>query len=131
MRMVYSETLTDHFESPRKVGRLNDSARDVGTGIAGTQETGGVVRLQIQVGEDARVGDTRFQAYGPPALIAAASWLAESLLGQTLQDAQAMGHQQITKALDIPPARLHFAMVAEDAIRAAIQDYMDKQKVYA
>lgn len=131
MRMVYSETLLDHFHSPRKVGRLNETARDVGTGVAGTRETGGVLKLQIRIHEDGRVNDARFQAYGPPALIAAGSWLAEALPGRTLQDAEAMGYQQITKALDIPPARLHFAMVAEDAIRAAIQDYKDKQKVYA
>ena len=131
MRMVYSETLIDHFERPRHVGQLDDAASDVGTGVAGTRETGGVLRLQLRVDEAGRIADTRFKAYGPPALIAAGSWLADMLRGQDLAQAAAIQHQPVAAALALPPARLHFAMLAEDALRAAIQDYKDKQKVYA
>ncbi|NLC37006.1 MAG: Fe-S cluster assembly scaffold IscU, partial [Alcaligenaceae bacterium] len=125
--MVYSELLTDHFERPRHAGRLDSDAGNVGTGIAGTRETGGVLRMQISV-TDSFITDTRFQAYGPPALIAAGSWLAEKLVGASLEQAQALTHQPIAEALALPTARLHFALLAEDAIRAAIQDYKDKQK---
>lgn len=131
MRMVYSETLTDHFERPRHVGRFDDDAADIGTGSAGTRETGGVLQVQIRVNEDGRVIDTRFKAFGPPALIAAGSWLAESLVGGSLAQAQALAHPAIVTALNLPPVRLHCALLAEDAIHAAIQDYKDKQKVYA
>lgn len=130
MRMVYSELLTDHFEQPRHVGRFEADAADVGTGVAGTRETGGVLRLQIRV-TNSLISDTRFQAYGPPALIAAGSWLAEGLVGTSLDQAQALTYQPIAETLALPTARLHFALLAEDAIRAAIQDYKDKQKVYA
>lgn len=131
MRMVYSETLIDHFERPRHVGRLDGEARDVGTGVAGTRETGGVLRLQLRVDENGQVTDTRFQAFGPPALIAAGSWLAERLQGENLAQVETLSHQPVATALGLPSARLHFAMLAEDAVRAAIQDYKDKQKVYA
>lgn len=130
MRMVYSETLIDHFEQPRHVGCFEDTAPDVGTGSVGTPETGGVLQLQIQV-RNGLVVDTRFKAYGPPALIAAGSWLAESLAGGSLEQATALGHSAIVAALELPPVRLHCALLAEDAIRAAIQDYKDKQEVYA
>lgn len=129
MRMVYSEALINHFEQPRNAGRFEDAAPDVGTGLAGTQETGGVLQLQIQV-RNGLVADTRFKAYGPPALIAAGSWLAESLVGIGLEEAAALGHPAIVAALNLPPVRLHCALLAEDAIRAAIQDYKDKQEVY-
>lgn len=131
MRMVYSETLLDHFERPRHVGRLDGDASDMGTGAAGTRETGGVLRVQIRVDEDGLIIDTRFKAYGPPALIAAGSWLAENLRGAELARAEALTHQPIVEALALPPPRVYCALLAEDAIRAAIQDYKDKQKVYA
>ena len=130
MRMVYSETLVDHFEQPRHVGRLDSDAGNIGTGLAGTRDTGGILRLQIQVEADSSICQVRFQAFGPPALIAAGSWLSERLHGATLEQAQALGHRDIAEALALPSSRLHFALLAEDAIRAAITDYKDKQKVY-
>lgn len=130
MRMVYSETLLDHFERPRHVGCLNSDAANVGTGFAGTRETGGILRLQIQVDGDDVINQVRFQALGPPALIAAGSWLSEAVHGVTLTQAQRLSHRDIAEALAISSARLHFALLAEDAIRAAITDYKDQQKVY-
>lgn len=131
MRMVYSEALISHFEQPRHVGLLDEDATDVGTGWAGTLETGGVLRLQIRVGEDGLVADTRFKAYGPPALIAAGSWLSETLLGASLERAESINHQAIAAALALPPARLHCALLAQDAAGAAIRQYKDKQREYA
>lgn len=131
MRMVYSETLMDHFQQPRCVGRLDSASMCVGTGLAGSKETGGVLRMQIRVDQQGIIADARFQAYGPPALIAAGSWLAERLQGSALSGAESLGHQVIAEALALPSARRHFSFLAEDAVRAAIQDYKDKQKVYA
>lgn len=131
MRMVYSEALMDHFERPRQAGRLDDRARDVGTGRAGTPQTGGVLRLQVQVDDSGRVLDTRFQAYGPPALIASGSWLANAICGLDLRQAEAIPHRDIASALALPPERLHCALLAEDAMRAAITDYKEKQGVHA
>jgi len=130
MRMVYSEALTDHFEQPRHVGRLDGAALDVGTGQAGTQETGGVLRLQIRVDENGLVAETCFKAYGPPALIASGSWLAETIRGGSLAQAGALTHQSIVAALALAPSRWYCALLAEEAIRAAIQDYKDKQRAY-
>lgn len=131
MRMVYSETLMDHFERPRHVGRLDTTSMDVGTGLVGTREAGGVLRMQIRVDEKGQITQARFQAYGPPALIAAGSWVAEALHGRAVLTAESLGHKKIAEALALPSARLHFSFLAEDAVRAAIQDYKDKQKVYA
>lgn len=131
MRLVYSEIITDHFERPRHVGQFDADAIDVGTGLAGTQETGGVLRVQIRVDKHGLIANTCFKAYGPPALIATGSWLAESLVGGTLERGEAIDHSAIVSALGLPPLRLHCALLAEDAVRAAIQDYKDKQKVYA
>lgn len=130
MRMVYSKALMDHFELPRQVGRLDETAGGVGTGTAGTQETGGVLRVQIQV-EDGLVTDTRFKAYGPPALIASGSWLAETVSGGSLEQAASITHQPISAALALSPAQLYCALLAEEALRAAIRNYKEKQGVNA
>lgn len=131
MRVVYSEILTDHFERPRHVGQFDTDTTEVGTGLAGTRETGGVLRVQIRVDSHGLIADACFKAYGPPALIAAGSWLAESLVGGTLERAETLKHSTVVSALALPPLRLYCALLAEDAVRAAIQDYKDKQKVYA
>src|SRR5690606_10635730 len=98
--------------------------------MAGSPDSGGVLRVQIQVGEDDRVTDTRFKAYGPPALIAAGSWLAEAMRDSSLIQAAALTHQPIVTALALSPAQMYCAMLAEEAIRAAIQDYKTKQRAY-
>ena len=131
MRMVYSETLMDHFHRPRHAGSLDASQMNVGTGFAGTKESGGVLRMQICVDDHGAIKQACFQAYGPPALIAAGSWLAENLHGRSLPEAESYGHKAVVEALLLPSSRLHFSFLAEDAVRAAIQDYKDKQKVYA
>lgn len=126
-----SELLTDHFERPRHVGQFDIGAADVGTGTAGRRETGGVLRVQLRIDADDLVAAACFKAYGPPALIAAGSWLTESIVGGSLARAGAIVHTDIAAALNLPSARLYCAMLAEDAVRAAIQDFKDKQEVYA
>lgn len=130
MRIVYSEALMEHFLRPRYVGELDSDSINVGTGAAGSPDTGGVLRMQVQVSEDGLISDARFKAYGPPALIASGSWLSQALLGGSLEQAEAVTHQAIVAALALPPARLHCAFLAEDAIRAAIQEYKDKQRAH-
>lgn len=129
--MIYSETLRDHFENPRHVGRLDDSAADVGTGWAGSEDTGGVLRIQIRAGAGGLISEARFQAYGPPALIAAGSWLCEAVVGGNLEAAQNIDYPAIVTALGLPPERLHCALLAQDAVRAAINEYSEKQRVIA
>ena len=131
MRLVYSEALMDHFLRPRHVGRLDADSAGVGSGTAGTAETGGVLRIQLQVDAGGQVTDSCFKAYGPPALIAAGSWLAEAIRGGTLAQAEALGHPAVVSALALPPAQVYCALLAEDAMRAAIQEYKDKQRAYA
>ncbi|MFA7670503.1 MAG: iron-sulfur cluster assembly scaffold protein [Burkholderiaceae bacterium] len=128
--MVYSDALRDHFEQPRHVGAFDDGAEDVGTGMAGSAQTGGVLRMQLRVDETGVITDTCFKAYGPPALIAAGSWLAETIRGGVLEQAAAVTHKQLVSALSLPPARQHCALMAEEAIQAAIQDYKDKQRIH-
>lgn len=129
MRMVYSKILVEHFEQPRHVGRLDEEAAEVGTGIAGTKETGGVIRVQIQIGHDNEITTARFKAYGPPALIAAGSWLTDTLVGSRLDAAAAFTHQSVAGALELPAAQLHCALLAEEAVHAAVRNYKDKQGV--
>lgn len=131
MRMVYSEVLMDHFENPRHAGCFDGPAENIGSGMVGSRETGGVLRLQIRVDDDGTIVDSRFQAYGPPALIAAGSWLANAVQGASLQESERLTQQSIVQALELPAVRIHCALLAEDALRAAIQDFRNKQRVYA
>lgn len=130
MRMVYSKALLDHFESPRGVGRLDASLPQVGTGNAGAYETGGVLRLQIQVDQAGTIAAACFKAYGPPALIAAGSWLTQHVQGRRLDEAGALTHQPVAQGLEFAPAQLHWAMLAEDALRGAIRNYKEKQGIH-
>src|SRR5690606_3191931 len=119
-----------HFENPRHPGCFDGPAENIGSGMVGNRETGGVLRLQIRV-DDGTIVDSRFQAYGPPALIAAGSWLANAVQGASLQESERLTQQAIVQALELPAVRIHCALLAEDALRAAIQDFRNKQRVYA
>lgn len=130
MHMQYSETLREHFEHPRHVGRLDDQSGNVGTAVVGQPDTGGVLALAIQVDENGLIQDTRFQAYGPPALIAAGSWVAESVRGGNLEQAESVTQYSVAEALELPPARIYCALLAEDVIKAAIKSFKDKQRAF-
>lgn len=130
MRIHYSDTLLEHFERPRYVGRLDHEPSDIGTALVGNPETGGILALHIQVDENGLIREACFQAYGPPALIAAGSWLTESIRGGNLEQAEAVTQQTVAEALELPPARIYCAMLAEDAIKAATKNFKDKQRAF-
>jgi len=123
--MQYSDAVWTHYRNPYQAGSLDAKAPDVGTGQVGTQAEGAVLRLQIQVA-DGVIQDTRFKAYGCGATIAAGSFAAQQLQGCTLDQAQALESAAFVQALSLPPVKLYCAMLAEDAIKAAIQDYRNK-----
>ena|SRR5690606_7686488 len=129
MRMQYSETLRDHFENPRNIGRLEESPA-TGSAVVGRRETGGILALHIRVDQQGLITEARFQAYGPPALIAAGSWLTENINGFSFAHAESISQHAVVEALDLPPVRIYCAMLAEDAIRAATQNFKDKQRAF-
>lgn len=129
MRMQYSETLRDHFQNPRNVGRLDDSPA-TGSALVGSREGGGMMSLHIRVDGDGRITEARFQAYGPPALIAAGSWLTERIAGVGLEKAGELSQQAVAEALELPPVRIYCALLAEDAIRAATMNFRNKQRAF-
>jgi len=125
---AYSQAVWKHYRHPCHAGSLDADAPDVGTGQVGTQAEGAVLRLQIQVDGDGVIRDTRFKAYGCGCTIAVGSFAAEQLQGCTLAQAQALQSAAFVQALSLPPVKLYCAMLAEDAIRAAIRDYHQKQQ---
>ena len=125
---VYSDAVQDHYRHPRNVGTLDASDVRVGTGLVGSPALGGVARLQIQVNESGIIKDTRFKVYGCGCTIAAGSLASEWLKGKTLDQALAIRDTEIAQALALPPVKLHCSILAENAIKAAVQDYRNKHQ---
>lgn len=123
---MYSNTLMDHYRNPRNVGAFDTADKQVGTGLVGQPSQGEVVRLQLKV-DNGIITDTRFKTYGCAAAIAASSLVSEWLKGKNLQEALAIGNRQIAEALKLPPLKIHCSILAEDAIRAAVSNFQDKQ----
>jgi len=123
----YSEAVWAHYRNPYHAGSLVASAADVGTGQVGSQTQGAVLRLQILVAPDGLIRQAWFKAYGCGATIAAGSLVAQRLEGCTLEEALALDSATFVAALSLPPVKMHCAMLAEDAIKAAVQDYRSKQ----
>jgi len=128
MRHHYSEAVWAHYRNPCHAGALDAKAPDVGTGQVGSQADGAVLRLQIQVDGDGVIRAARFKAYGCGATIAAGSLAAQRLQGGTLAQAQTLDSAALVAALSLPPVKMYCAMLAEDAVKAAIRDYLDKQQ---
>lgn len=126
--MNYSAEVLVHYRNPRNAGTLDPQLPDVGTGQAGSREQGAVVRLQIKVEDDGRIGQARFKAYGCGCTIAAASLATEWLQGADLDKAAGLNSAAFVEALSLPPVKMYCAMLAEDAIQAAIDDYRNKQQ---
>ena len=126
--MAYSEKLIDHYEHPRNVGTLDKDAQDVGTGMVGAPACGDVMRLQIRVNDEGVIEDAKFKTYGCGSAIASSSLVTGWLKGETLDDAGALTNAQIAEELALPPVKIHCSILAEDAIKAAIDDYRAKQK---
>jgi len=123
--MAYSDKVLDHYNNPRNVGSLDKDANNVGTGIVGAPECGDVMKLQIQVEED-RIVDAKFKTYGCGSAIASSSLATEWLKGKTVDEALEIKNTDIVDELQLPPVKIHCSVLAEDAIRAALQDVKDK-----
>ena len=123
---MYSEKLIDHYENPRNVGKLNENDEDVGTGMVGAPACGDVMRLQIRVSPDGVIEDAKFKTYGCGSAIASSSLLTEWVRGKSLDQAREISNVQIAQELSLPPVKIHCSVLAEDAIRAAVDDYRNK-----
>jgi len=123
--MAYSEKVKDHYQNPRNVGKFDREDEDVGTGMVGAPSCGDVMQLQIKV-EDGIISDARFKTYGCGSAIASSSLLTEWVKGRTLEEASSIKNTEIAEELALPPVKIHCSVLAEDAIKAAIKDYMEK-----
>ncbi len=124
--MAYSEKVIDHYQNPKNVGTLDKSKSNVGTGLVGAPECGDVMRLQIEV-EDNRIIDAKFKTFGCGSAIAASSLATEWLKGMTLDEAVKLDNMELVEELNLPPVKIHCSVLAEDAIKSAINDYRQKQ----
>ena len=124
--MAYSEKVLDHYNNPRNVGKFDDNDLDVGTGMVGAPACGDVMRLQIKVNEQGIITDARFKTYGCGSAIASSSLLTEWVKGKTLDEAATITNTNIAQELALPPVKIHCSILAEDAIKAAIDDYRSK-----
>lgn len=124
--MSYSEKLLDHYENPRNVGSLSKEDAQVGTGLVGAPACGDVMKLQIKVGVDGRIEDAKFKTFGCGSAIASSSLATEWVKGKTLDEAEQIKNTEIAQHLSLPPVKIHCSVLAEDAIKAAIKDYRDK-----
>ena len=125
--MAYSEKVLDHYENPRNVGTLDNADPRVGTGMVGAPACGDVMRLQIQVNDQGVIEDAKFKTYGCGSAIASSSLLTEWVKGKTLDEALKIKNIDIAAELALPPVKVHCSVLAEDAIKAAINDYSKKQ----
>ena len=126
--MAYSDKVLDHYENPRNVGSFDKSDANVGTGMVGAPACGDVMKLQIKMGENGIVEDAKFKTYGCGSAIASSSLVTEMLKGRTLDEAQAIKNTSIVEELALPPVKIHCSVLAEDAIKAAVEDLKSKQK---
>ncbi|HUT42612.1 MAG: Fe-S cluster assembly scaffold IscU [Gammaproteobacteria bacterium] len=124
--MAYSEKVLDHYENPRNVGTFDKGDKQVGTGMVGAPACGDVMRLQIKVSDQGIIEDARFKTYGCGSAIASSSLLTEWVKGKSLDEARAIKNTDIATELALPPVKIHCSVLAEDAIKAAIEDYQGK-----
>ncbi len=125
--MAYSDKVIDHYENPRNVGKLNADAQNVGTGMVGAPACGDVMRLQIEVDDNGVIKDAKFKTYGCGSAIASSSLATEWMKGKTLDEAEQIKNTAIAEELALPPVKIHCSVLAEDAIKAAVRDYKEKQ----
>ncbi len=125
--MAYSDKVMDHYENPRNVGVMDKDAGDVGTGMVGAPACGDVMKLQIQVNGDGVIKDAKFKTYGCGSAIASSSLVTELIKGKTLDEVEQIKNSKIAEELALPPVKVHCSVLAEDAIKAAVEDYRSKQ----
>jgi nitrogen fixation NifU-like protein len=126
--MAYSDKVIDHYENPRNVGSLDPKREDVGTGLVGAPACGDVMRLQIRVNEQGVIEDARFKTFGCGSAIASSSLATEWIKGKKLDEASQLSNSQIATELNLPPVKIHCSVLAEDAIKSAIEDYKRKRE---
>lgn len=123
---MYHENVIDHYENPRNVGSLDKNAKNVGTGLVGAPACGDVMKLQIEVDDTGKIIDSKFKTFGCGSAIASSSVATEWLKGKTIDECLNIKNTDIASHLKLPPVKLHCSMLAEDAIKAAINDYKKK-----
>jgi nitrogen fixation NifU-like protein len=126
--MSYSDKLIEHYENPRNVGAMDKNDPTVGTGLVGAPACGDVMKLQIKVGADGLIEDAKFKTFGCGSAIASSSLATEWIKGKSLDEADSIKNTQIAQHLSLPPVKIHCSVLAEDAIKAAIRDYREKNK---
>ena len=124
--MAYSEKVIEHYERPNNVGSLDSGNKSVGTGLVGAPECGDVMKLQIEVGDDNKIVDAKFKTFGCGSAIAASSLATEWIKDKTVDEASLIQNTEIVEELSLPPVKIHCSVLAEDAIKAAIKDYKEK-----
>jgi nitrogen fixation NifU-like protein len=125
--MPYSDKVIDHYENPRNVGTLDKNDANVGTGLVGAPACGDVMRLQLRISDDGVIEDAKFKTFGCGSAIASSSLVTEWVKGKTVDEARTITNQQIATELSLPPVKIHCSVLAEDAIKAAIEDFRAKQ----
>ena len=125
--MAYSDKVIDHYENPRNVGKFDEADESIGTGMVGAPACGDVMRLHIQVSDDGIIEDAKFKTYGCGSAIASSSLLTEWVKGKNLDEAASIKNTEIAQELSLPPVKIHCSVLAEDAIKAAVQNYREKQ----
>ena len=124
--MAYSEKLIDHFENPRNVGAFDKGDDSVGTGLVGAPACGDVMKLQIKVGPDGIIEDAKFKTFGCGSAIASSSLVTEWVKGKTVDEAATIKNTDIAKHLALPPVKIHCSVLAEEALKAALEDYVKR-----
>jgi nitrogen fixation NifU-like protein len=124
--MAYSDKVLEHYNNPKNVGTLDKSKANVGTGLVGAPECGDVMRLQIEVDDQGLIKDAKFKTFGCGSAIASSSLATEWLKGKSIEDAIKIDNMEIVEELNLPPVKIHCSVLAEDAIKAAVNDYRKK-----
>jgi len=125
--MAYSDKVLDHYENPRNVGKLDDDDKNVGTGMVGAPACGDVMRLQIKVNDSGVIEDAKFKTFGCGSAIASSSLVTEWIKSKKVEEAEKITNQEIVEELSLPPVKVHCSVLAEDAIKAAINDWRQKK----
>ena len=127
--MAYSNKVLDHFENPKNIGSFDKTDLNVGTALVGAPECGDVMKLQIKVGENNKIVDAKFKTFGCGSAIASSSLATEWVKGKTVDEADTIKNVEIVNELSLPPVKIHCSVLAEDAIKGAIQDYKQKNEI--
>ena len=126
--MKYSDKVIEHFENPRNVGSLNENSQSVGTGIVGAPACGDVMKLQLSINNEGIIEDAKFKTFGCGSAIASSSYVTMLVMGKTIEEAELIKNIDVANELQLPPVKIHCSVLAEDAIKAAIKNYRDKNE---